>query len=156
MRASELHSHAWRVERKAHLIEKAKKEKEETLRKERERCVRLERARIERLLEEATALRLANDLRAYVGAVGAANAASPEPVPKHQMEAWTAWALAQAERIDPVRSKAFLIPVEDPGEEQLSRNGATHSGARGSIAAMAAASEPPWHPNRWYTRLSRG
>jgi len=154
VRLSELHHHAWRVQHKADLIERARKEKEEALRKERERRRRLEQARIKRLLEDAMALRMANDLRAYVETVTAANAASPEPVPPVQVEAWAAWALAQAERIDPVRSRAFLKVVDDPGEEEpLAKKGPAFP--RPEAAAPDEAGKPPWHPGLWYTRLSK-
>ena len=36
-----------------------------------------------------------------------ANANLPDPVPDEQMAAWAEWALAVADRIDPVRSRAF-------------------------------------------------
>ena len=158
VRLCELQHHAWRVKHKADLIEKARKEKEEAQRRERERCRRLEQARIERLLEEAMTLRLADDLRAYVEAVTNANSVSPEPLPSPQMEAWATWALAQAERIDPVRSRAFLKTVEDeaaedPGEAEppVMKSPAIPS-AR--VAAPDPPVKPPWHPGLWYTRLS--
>lgn len=66
LRAAELQHHAWRVKRKEDLIEEARKREEEVKRKERLRMQRIETARIEHLLDDAMALRLANDLRAYI------------------------------------------------------------------------------------------
>lgn len=107
-RGSVLRSHEWLVSRKAQLIEEARKRKEEEERKERERKIRLEKARVDRLLGEAEAFRQAADIRAYVQSVRAANTVAAEPVSDDELDAWTAWAIAQADRIDPVSSRRFL------------------------------------------------
>lgn len=107
-RGSVLRSHEWLVSRKAQLIEEARKRKEEEERKERERKIRLEKARVDRLLGEAVAFRQAADISAYVQSVRAANASSAEPVSTTELDAWAAWATAQADRIDPVLSRRFL------------------------------------------------
>lgn len=106
--------HEWAIERKAELEEEARRRKEEAERRERERRIQAEKARIERLLNEALALRQATDIRAYVEAVRAANASAANPLPQEKVETWAAWALAEADRIDPVRSGRFL-------EQQVSR-----------------------------------
>src|SRR3546814_3889414 len=49
--------------------------------------------------------RQANDIRAYVDSVRSANATSDDPACEIELEAWASWALAQADRTDPVRSR---------------------------------------------------
>lgn len=151
MRAVELQRHVWRVEHKAELIEAARKRDEEARRKERLRLQRLEKARIEHLLDDAMSLRLANDLRAYIQAVQMANKASAEPVQDDEMEQWVAWALAQVERIDPIQTRSFLQPVEDPDEEPKKVEVRPTTQSQSDLEMT----KPAWHPNRWYTRLHR-
>ena len=151
VRASELHRHAWRVKRKEDLLEEARQREEEAKRKERLRVQRIEKARIEHLLDDAMNLRLANDLRVYVQAVMTANKASAEPVPDDEMAEWSAWALAQVERIDPILTRSFLSPVEDPGEESKRAEARTVTPSHSSLEMV----KPAWHPNQWYTRLHR-
>jgi hypothetical protein len=96
-------------------------------------------------------LRLANDLRAYIQAVQTANKASADPVSDDDMEQWTIWALVQVDRIDPIQTRSFLQPVEDPGEEPQKVE--AHL-AIPSLSDLEIA-KPTWHPNQWYTRLHR-
>ena len=67
------------------------------------------------------------------------------------MTEWAVWALAQADRIDPVRTRSFLRKVADQGED-------SHMGdvrrAPSELSNLENA-EPPWQPNEWYTRLHR-
>jgi hypothetical protein len=107
-RQREVSHHNWLIERKAELIEKARKRKAEEERLERERRIKAEEERINRLLGEAAAFRQASDIRAYVENVRRANATIVEPVSQEDLDAWSSWALAQADRIDPVYSKKFL------------------------------------------------
>ncbi len=106
-------THAWRVELKASALERLEKERAEAERKERERQAALERKRVENLLGNAAAFRRAHDIRAYVQEATAANADTPEPVAAHDMETWEKWALAKADRIDPVRNGAFRLRRDD-------------------------------------------
>jgi len=99
--------HKWRIEAKADLIERRRKENEEAERKARERREMLEKQRVERLLGEAEALRKAEAIRRYVDQVCTLNAASGAPASATSLEEWAVWALAQADRIDPVRNGAF-------------------------------------------------
>lgn len=86
------------VEIKERRIEDARKAQLERERKERERLEGERKARIEGLLLAAGQHRQANDIRAYVDAVrGAKVQASAE-----QIEQWAAWALAQADDLDPL------------------------------------------------------
>lgn len=104
LRAAAVSSHARRVARRAQLIEQRLKAQEEAKRRESERHAELERKRVERLLGEAEALRHARAIRTYVEEV---RAAAPS-IPPDALDAWTEWALAEADRIDPVRSGTFL------------------------------------------------
>jgi hypothetical protein len=143
-----LQGHARRVEHKAYVIREIQRRKDEAIREEQERQARIEQSSIDKLLSDAVDLRLANDIRGYVAAVRSANLNAPEPVGEEQMAEWASWALTQAERIDPVRSKAFLEPVVDPGEP------AARSQSRASYESEDEAhARHPWHPNqKWYMR----
>lgn len=116
-RNAAIRSHAWRVELKASTIERLEKERAEAERKERERQAALERKRVEDLLGDAVAFRRARDIRAYVEEARAANADAPEPVAAQDMVSWARWALAQADRIDPVRTGAFRLGRDGQSEK---------------------------------------
>lgn len=111
-RLSEQHRHQWLTNRKAHAIEGVRRRKQEEERAARERRIKAEKARVDRLLAEAHALRQASDLRAYVDRVRSIESNSATPTAASQLDAWTDWALAQADRIDPVRSGACLTKLE--------------------------------------------
>lgn len=72
-RESVLRRHQMMVERKAELEAEARRRKEEEERRERERQIKAHKERVERLLSEASALRQAAEIRAYVEAVRATN-----------------------------------------------------------------------------------
>lgn len=100
----EHHRHlvAWQAEE----IENRRKAKIEAERVERERQQRLAQEHIDRLLAQAAAFRQAGDIRAYVAS---AIAASPTAiVDVSAMENWRLWALAEADRIDPVANGSFI------------------------------------------------
>jgi hypothetical protein len=97
----------WHLEEKARLEEAERRRKEEEERRERELQIQVQKERVERLLNEASALRQADEIRAYVEAVRSANAAASDPLPPEKIEAWATWALAEADRIDPIRSGRF-------------------------------------------------
>ena len=65
-------------------------------------------ARIDRLLDEAESLRQAMDIRAYVDAVKNIVASETTSISAYAIERWSKWALAEAHRIDPMRSARFL------------------------------------------------
>ena len=106
------------LKRKADVIEEIRKRKEEAERKERERLAALERAGVKRLLGEATALRRAADIRAYVGQLEELCADGDVDVSGDQLADWRRWALAQADRIDPVQSRRFLDGIHDLNDDQ--------------------------------------
>lgn len=123
MRAIERHWYEYRAERKAELIEADRKRREDAARKERELQRRHENACIKKLHREAILLRLADDIRRYVAAANERNTASPNPAPPAQMDDWSRWALAQAERIDPVLTGAFLQPVPEEVQNDQPKSG---------------------------------
>jgi hypothetical protein len=104
--------HGWRAERKAELEDEARKRKLEAERAERERLKRLEQARIDRLLKDAAALKQATNIRNYVEA--ARRAASERGVISDDaLSRWREWALAQADRIDPICNISFVESLDD-------------------------------------------
>jgi hypothetical protein len=107
-RAKEISHYRWLVKHKADLIERARREREKAEAAERERLIKEENERIHRLLSEAKALREAEDIRAYVASVMKSNEGSAAPVSDQELRTWADWALAQANRIDPVLSRRFL------------------------------------------------
>ncbi|MDX1245413.1 hypothetical protein GOL91_03595 [Sinorhizobium medicae] len=107
-RKGEIFRHEWLVQRKAELIEEATKQLEEEERRERERQIQAEQARIDHLLSDAKAFRQAADIRAYIESVRQASAGAQDSISADELEDWASWALAQADRIDPVLSKRFL------------------------------------------------
>jgi hypothetical protein len=143
-----LQGHARRVEHKAYVISEIQRRKEEAIREEQECQARIEQASIDKLLSDAADLRVANDIRAFVDAVRSANLNDKEPVSEERMAEWAGWALMQAERIDSVRSKAFLESVVDPGEPAAKSKSRANYGSEDE-----SNTRQPWHPNqKWYTR----
>jgi hypothetical protein len=111
-REATVRSYEWRVQRKAALEEEAREKKRQAERAERERQKRLEQARIDRLLKSTAAFQQAGAIRKYVEAIRTAqldNAASSG----EELERWCQWALAEAERIDPVVGEKFLLTMRD-------------------------------------------
>lgn len=107
-REQRVREHEWRVQRRAEVEEETRRRQVEAERQEREQQEALAAARVPRLGEDAASLRHANDIRAYVDAVRAAVAQRGTPVDPTALERWRVWALAEADRIDPVVSGAFL------------------------------------------------
>lgn len=81
-------------------------------REEREPRRQLEQARIDRLLDEAASLRRAADIRAYVDVVTTPVARETASISSEAIGRWAKWALAEADRIDPVKSARFLEVIE--------------------------------------------
>lgn len=150
VRRAERQRYEHRVRQKAWLIESERQRQEDAERERLEQQRRMQRARTEKLFEESMSFRLSEDIRKYVAEVVSRNAEDPDPVSAGDLAEWERWAMAEADRIDPVISKAFLKPVPEPekGREEgsrVSRPGPVHE----STESQA------WHPNRWYTRLHR-
>lgn len=102
----------WRVKRKAELEEELRARQRERERQELERRAKLEQARIDRLVGEAASLRRAADIRAYVAAVKQAVDSDDLAPQAGVLARWENWALAQADRIDPVKNGKFLQGLE--------------------------------------------
>lgn len=118
-RERQLSHHKWRLDDRARREAEVQKQKEEAERKERERLAAMDKARVDRLLGEAAALHQADEIRAYVKAVYDRLQASQDQTPAEAFARWRAWALEQADRIDPVKSGRFLHGVEginQPGD----------------------------------------
>jgi hypothetical protein len=95
----------WRIQRKAELEEEVRKRKAEAERKAREQLIKEEREAREALLTQARALRDAGDIRTLVAAVTAQarNLGSEEAA-----KDWASWALAVADRIDPLTNMKIV------------------------------------------------
>ncbi len=101
--------------------------------------------RILKLLDDSEAFRMAEDIRRYVAAVIQADAQSPSPASPDEIAAWRDSALACADDIDPVLSRAFLVP-SSPLTGPDSDPDLTASPAS---ARILAETDRPWHPNRF-------
>jgi hypothetical protein len=107
-----LHQYHWRVQRKAELEEEQRKRKLEAERAEKERKKRIEQARINRLLGDAAAFQQAGEIRKYVEVIRLAMARDGSSS-MDEVEQWSKWALAQADRIDPAVGGRFLKAMQD-------------------------------------------
>lgn len=116
VRDGALHGHEWRIKRKAELEDAERKRKAEEERRRLERIAKAEKARVDHLLAQAGALHRAQQIRAYVESVRTLNATAAEPMAPEELASWTGWALAQADRIDPVISGAFRTRPAEPEE----------------------------------------
>lgn len=65
-----------------------------------------EQACIDNLLDSANALQNAETIRAFVASIKARS--QDIPVSKEEIEKWAEWALAQADRIDPIKNLEFF------------------------------------------------
>lgn len=106
-RRSMLHSHQCRIKRKADLEEEERQRKIEEERRQREHEERMQQERIDFLLSQAGNMHKANQIRAYVAAVGEANKVALEPMSQEEFISWKKWALAQADQIDPIVSGTY-------------------------------------------------
>jgi hypothetical protein len=67
----------------------------------------------EKLLGQAAAFEQARTIRQYIESIRCAMAGSLE-VPADRLDAWAAWALAEADRIDPSLNGRFLECLDAP------------------------------------------
>lgn len=110
-RENALRQYQWRVRRKAELEEEERKRKLEAERAEKERQKRIEQARINRLLRDAEAFQQAGEIRKYVEVIRLAMPRDSSSM--DEVEQWSKWALAQADRIDPAVGGRFLKAMQD-------------------------------------------
>jgi hypothetical protein len=111
------------IERKAELLERERRRKLENERRRLEHEAKLQQQRINHLLGQATALHRAVQIRSYVAAVTEANGTSPNPMSIVELLEWGKWALAQADRIDPIISGRFRDrpkEIEPPSDLEAS------------------------------------
>ncbi len=100
-------AYQYRVDRKAQLEAEARRRVAQAEAAELARLAELERQRVERLLGEAAGLKKARGIRRYVSDVTAENARSSTPMDEIELEEWSRWALAQADRLDPLLNGDF-------------------------------------------------
>lgn len=121
-RLSEVRYRKNQTELRDRLIKEALQREEEESRHIEEERRQLEQAKIDRLIAESEALQQAKTIREYVAAVRVANANKDCPLSDSELSAWANHALAQANRIDPVESGAFLrTELEDEVVDSLGR-----------------------------------
>ena len=111
-RDGELRQYEWRVKRKAELEEQERQRKIAAEKTAKERQQRIEQARIDRLLKDAVALQQANAIRQYVDVLRTLQTRSAL-TSSEEFDRWSAWALAQADRIDPAVGGAFTNSMCD-------------------------------------------
>jgi hypothetical protein len=111
-REGAMRSYEWRVQRKAELEEEERERKRQAERAERERQKRLEQARIDRLLKGAAAFQQAGAIRKYVEAIRTTQT-DKSAGSREELGGWSQWALAEADRIDPVVGCKFLLAMQD-------------------------------------------
>jgi hypothetical protein len=115
-RENVMHGYQWRIRRKAELEEEQRKRQLEAERAERERQKHLEQARVNRLLRDAAAFQQAGEIRKYVQAIKLTLSCDGSSRTE-EVEQWSHWALAQADRIDPALNGRFSKALQD--EEQV-------------------------------------
>lgn len=81
-----------------------------------EQLAELNRQRVDNLFKSGELLRQAQDIRLLVARVREAIAESAE-ISAADLSAWERWALAEADRIDPVQSGQFMTHLRPPSLE---------------------------------------
>jgi len=100
----------WRIERKQDLENKIRQAKEEAERREKERQLKIERDRRDQLVAEVRSWNLAAEIRRYVQAVEARAELNTDSPGSSHYQGWVAWALTEADRLDPLASKSSEGP----------------------------------------------
>ena len=98
------------------LREAEKRAEQERLAEEkrrREQVAELNRERVSSLFKSGELLRQAQDIRALVASVREAIVVGTT-ISEKEVEAWERWALAEADKIDPVRSAQFMSHFREP------------------------------------------
>jgi hypothetical protein len=93
--------HEWRVKRKHELEEEIRKAHARIEQEENKQRLRQAKEQREWLLSQATHWRQANEIRALIHALDAKHCGSPEVLCDEAYSNWRAWALTQAESLDP-------------------------------------------------------
>jgi hypothetical protein len=93
--------------------EQAERQRLEVEKRRQEQLAELNRQRITNLFKSGELLRQAQDIRSLVARVRTAIAEGSE-ISADELSAWERWALAEADRIDPVRSGQFMSHLRPP------------------------------------------
>jgi hypothetical protein len=101
----------WIIKQKAEAVAEIERQRQEAEREAREAQERLERERIARLVAQAKSLDRANQIRTYVETVR--GRAPDTPIPQTDLDRWSAWALGEADRIDPVKNGTIMRTIEN-------------------------------------------
>jgi hypothetical protein len=101
----------WIIERKVEAEAELERRRQEAERRARELEEKLARERIRRLLAQAKALDRARQIRTYVETVS--TRVAEMPVEQADFERWAAWALCEADRIEPVKNGTIKQDVEE-------------------------------------------
>jgi hypothetical protein len=96
------HRHQWRVERKRELQKQIEEARREAERQELERLRRIEEKRRKDLYDDVAAWKQAADIRSYANAVAADCRQAEDAATRERLRAWAAWALLEADRLDPM------------------------------------------------------
>ena len=94
--------------------ERAERERIEKEKQRQEWLVQLNQKRLQNLRNSGELLREAEDIRAFVERVRRAIGEGSADIDPSVVEAWQLWALAEADRIDPVRSGQILTHLNEP------------------------------------------
>lgn len=94
--------------------ERAERDRLEQEKRRQEKLAELNRQRLQDLHTSGELLRQAQDIRALVESVRQAILEGSTEVDVSLLKAWEEWALAEADRIDPVRSRQFLTHLHEP------------------------------------------
>lgn len=106
-RERRLAGHKWLLEERARLELEVRKRREEAERRDRERRAAEAKARQDQLFGQAEAWRSARDIRGFVAEVLASQVAAAA---FSAAERWAAWALHEADLLDPVTNGGFAVP----------------------------------------------
>jgi len=102
-RAQTYHSYNWLVERKTEHDEEKRMELERLNRERLERLLQIERRNRRQLITDVVGWRRADEIRAFVEAVNSREELYPSLNSKEKLSQWSAWALAEADRLDPMK-----------------------------------------------------
>ena len=100
---------AWERERRAEEQREAQRRKAEAERRQRERIAAMEKAKVDALIRDAESWHTANTIRSYVEAVRNSNAGQ---IDSPKLETWSSWALAEADKVDPIVSCRVFLPAQ--------------------------------------------
>lgn len=109
-RESLVHHRAWFIEQRAEAEKELRRRREAQERKEQEHREKQAKERIDRLLSQAHALDQSDTIRAYVEKVR--SHLEEIGIAPAEFQLWSTWALAEADRIDPVRNGTIKGAIE--------------------------------------------